>query len=139
MKDLVETYVQVSYNREFDCLQVKFKGFIPYDSFVKILQHEYAMIRYYKLKKCIIDLREIGIYAPGVSELVKNEWFGQVLKNGVKNIAFVVPENVFGQQSMNKAHQTVKEKNPLTMEYFKDLPTAQQWIESFSYENATLR
>ncbi|MDO1451528.1 hypothetical protein Q0590_34970 [Rhodocytophaga aerolata] len=129
MKDLVETYAQVIHNQALACLQVKFKGFIPYDNFVKILQHEYAMIRYYKLKKCIIDLREMGIYAPGVSELVKNEWFGQVLKDGLQHVAFVVPESIFGQQSMNKAHQTLKEKNPLTITYFKDLPTAQQWIE----------
>ncbi len=130
MKDLLEKNVQVKYNKGLSSLEVNFHGFVPYDTMVRALQHEYALIRHYRLKKCLVDLREMGIYAPGVSELIKNEWFPRVITEGVAFIAFVVPESVFGQQSMNKAHEKTKADTPLTIEYFKDLPNAKEWISS---------
>lgn len=128
MKDLLEKNVQVQYNKELLSLEVSFHGFVPYDTMVRALQHEYVLIRHYRLKKCLVDLREMGIYAPGVSELIQNEWFPKVISEGVAFIAFVVPESVFGQQSMNKAHQKVTGGTPLTTEYFKDSTSAKEWI-----------
>ena len=83
MKDLLEKNVQVKYNKQLSSLEVTFHGFVPYDTMVRALQHEYALIRHYRLKKCLVDLREMGIYAPGVSELIKNEWFPRVITEGV--------------------------------------------------------
>lgn len=128
MNDLLEKNAQVKHNPGLNSLEVTFTGFVPYEMMVKALRHEYAMIRQYALKKCIIDLREMGIYAPGVGDLIKNEWFAQVTKEGMKKVAFVVPESVFGQQSMNKAHQTAKAETALDIEYFKDLSSAKQWM-----------
>lgn len=130
MKDLLEKNLQVRYNKELSSLEVTFHGFIPYAAMERALQHEYALINHYRLKKCLVDLREMGIYAPGVSELIQHEWFPRVIREGVTSLAFVVPESVFGQQSMNKAHQKAKGTTPLTTQYFKDLPSAREWISS---------
>ena len=128
MKDLIEKYAQVIHNPALNNLEITLQGFIAYDTMVSLFQYEYAMIRHYKIQHCTVDLKKMGVYAPGVSELVQNKWFSQIASEGIRCVAFVVPENVFGEISMNKAHEGVKPAGGLQIKYFRTLQSAQQWV-----------
>ncbi|WP_224999169.1 hypothetical protein [Cesiribacter sp. SM1] len=129
MKDLIEKNASVIHDKVLNCLHARLSGFISYDDLVRVLKYEFKMVEYYKLKKCIIDLTGIKVYPSGGGEYVKDVWFPQMERNGVNYIAFIVPENVFGEASMQKAHDKVEEHKNLQTRNFTDEASAKSWIE----------
>lgn len=130
MDNLVNNYVEVRMDKSLNALSVKFLGFIPYKDFVKTLEYEYDLIRQYQSKKCVIDLRLIPVYAAGATEYVKDTWFPTVSSLGMRQVAFIVPEAVLGQMSMNKAHENTKTVGGMAVEHFKDFDAAVGWLKA---------
>ncbi len=130
MDDLINNFVEVRVEKQLEALLVKFLRFTPYEDFVKILEYEYELIRHYRLKKCVIDLRLIPVYAPGAPEYVKDVWFPTVNSLGVQQIAFIVPEAVLGQMSMNRAHDITESTAGSAVEHFKDMEAAIAWLKT---------
>ena len=128
MENLIEAQAQVIYDKETQSMNVALNGFLPYENMMKIFQYEYEMIRYYNIKRCLIDLRKIQVYAIGVKEHIKDTWFPQIAKDGVQQVAFIVPENLFAERSMNGAHKEAKNESALNIQYFKDEETALYWL-----------
>ena len=125
--NLITENAKVVHDLHINALSVNFNGFIPFKQMEQIIQHEFEMIQCFKLKKCLVDLRAIKVYAPGSQELIKNVWFPRVKKEGMQYVAFVVPEDMFAQASMNKAHDETGE-NSMQTQYFKDLDAARTWL-----------
>jgi hypothetical protein len=130
MDDLVNNFVEVRVKKQWNALSVSFLGFAPYEDFVKILEYEYELIRHYQLKKCIIDLRLIPVYATGATEYVKDVWFPTVSTLGMECVAFVVPEAVLGQMSMNRAHSETETISGMAVEHFGEVETAMNWLKT---------
>jgi len=130
MDDLVNNFVEVRVEKPLKTLSVKFLGFTPHEDFVKILEYEYELVRHYQLKKCVIDLRLVPVYAPGNSEYVKDVWFPTVSSLGMQNVAFVVPEAALGQISMNRAHEKTESIAGMAVEHFKDIEGATGWLKT---------
>ena len=127
VQDLITKNAKVIFDREINALLVTLSGFIPLERMKEIFHHEFDIIQCFKLKKCIIDLRGIGVYAQGVPELIQNFWFPQIVKEGVEHVAFVVPDSVFGQISMNKSHKEGQQKE--NHQYFNDFDSAVSWLK----------
>ncbi len=130
MENLTNKYVEVRAEQEDNTLFVQFLGFVPYDEFLKIVEHEYKLIRHYQLRKCLIDLRQIPVYDAGMPEYVKDVWFPTVSSLGVKSVAFVVPEKVLGQMTMKKAHKGTETISGMSVEHFDDLELARIWLRA---------
>lgn len=130
MDDLVNNFVEVRVEKQLNALSVRFLRFTPYQDFVKILEYEYKLIRHYQLKKCIIDLRLIPVYAPGAPEYVKDVWFPTVSTLRVRYVAFVVPEAFWAQVSMEKAHKNTESIDSVAVEHFKDIEAAIGWLKT---------
>nr|WKN36163.1 hypothetical protein K4G66_27740 [Tunicatimonas sp. TK19036] len=128
IENLVTDNAKVVLDHQTSSLHVSLSGFIPFKQMESIIHHEFEMIRFFQLSKCLIDLRGIKVYAPGTPELIQTVWFPRVKEEGVQYIAFVVPEDVFGQASMNKAHDESDKKENINVKYFKDLISAKKWL-----------
>lgn len=128
MIDFIRSYVTAVHNAEAACLQVTFKGFINYDELVEVIAYEFEMIRHYKLKKCFVNLRDISVYPEGGQEYIRQVWFPQAIKHGVRLVAFVVPDDMFGKMSMQEAHNYPQ--SDLLMKYFNDADNALAWLIS---------
>ncbi|SDL66207.1 hypothetical protein SAMN05421823_107187 [Catalinimonas alkaloidigena] len=126
--NLLTTNAQVIHDLALDCLSVTLNGFIPLKQLEAVCQHEFAMIQALGLKKCLVDLRGVKVYAPGSQDLIKDVWFPRVKEEGVQYIAFVVPEDVFGQASMNKAHAKSQQAGALQVEHFRTVADAKAWL-----------
>lgn len=126
MVDFIRSYVTAVHNAEAACLQVTFKGFINYDELVEVIAYEFEMIRHYKIKKCLVNLREISVYPDGGQEYIKEVWFPQVIKDGMRIAAFVVPDDTFGKMSMQEAHNYPQSN--LLMKHFNDEEQALAWL-----------
>lgn len=126
MVDFIRSYVTAVHNAEAACLQVTFKGFINYDELVEVIAYEFEMIRHYKIKKCLVNLREISVYPDGGQEYIKEVWFPQVIKDGMQIAAFVVPDDTFGKMSMQETHNYPQSN--LLMKHFNDEEQALAWL-----------
>ena len=130
MDDLINQYVEIQVDKQLNALSVKFLKFIPFQEFLKAVEHEYELIRHYNLKKCRIDLRQLPVYDKGMPEYVKDKWFPTVSSLGIQYIGFIVPEAVIGQMSMNRAHQTAETISGIAVEHFKDIEAAEAWLKA---------
>jgi hypothetical protein len=130
MESMINDFVEVRGDEKLKMLTVKFLGFIKFEDFKQAVEFEYELIRKNQLKKCVVDLRLIPVYAPGMPEYVKDEWFPTVSKIGIKHIGFVLPEAALGKISMNKAHQITEEILGITVANFKDTEDALNWLKS---------
>jgi hypothetical protein len=129
MTELINEFAEVKVNPESSILSVKFLERIPLDEFKKVLQFEYEQIGRYKMKKALIDLRQMPVYPAGAVELIKTEWFPKITSLGLRYIAFVQPESVIAKLSMTSAH---KEENasPVTMNHFGSTDEAVNWLNA---------
>jgi hypothetical protein len=130
MDDLVNSKVEVRAEKPLSTLSVKFIAYMEYPEFLKTVEHEYQLIRLHQLQKCVIDLRSFPVYPNGAPEYVKDTWFPTVSKLGIKHIAFVVPESVLGQMSMNKAHQESQSVGGISVKHFSDSASANAWLKA---------
>ena len=129
MDDLINKYVEVRVEKQLNAFTVKFLGFIQYEDFVKTVEYEYELIKHYQLKKCIIDLRKIPVYASGMPEYVKDVWFPTVSKLGLKYIAFVVPAATVGKMSMKKAHENTETIAGMNVVHLNEFDDAINWLK----------
>jgi hypothetical protein len=128
MNNIIRTNVKVIHNKEYNFLDVVFSGFISYEELIESCEYEFKLIEHYKIKKCLINLREISIYPPGGEEFVKTCWFPKVIELGTKAIAIIAPDDVFAQISMQEAHGI---EIPVTVQHFTERDSALQWLELF--------
>ena len=131
MKKIDNELAKVFYNKKITALDVVFHAYVSYDEFVKILKYEFEIIRFFSIKKCIVDLRKMKVYAVGTKEFVADTWFPQIIKLGVKCVAFIIPENIFAKISMETAHEEVNKKTPIDVKYFKTKDEGIEWIKNY--------
>jgi hypothetical protein len=130
MIDFIRDYVKIVHNPQAACMEVTFTGFISYDELVEAAEYEFKMIQHYKLKKCLINLREISIYPEGGQEYIKAVWFPEAIKSGIRATAFIVPDDLFGKMSMQEAHSYTLEAEVMNYDHFNDQDTAMKWLKS---------
>ena len=123
-------HAEIALNKELSILAVKFLNFTPHEEFRKIVEYEFELIKQYQIKKMLIDLRLLPVYASGTKEYVKDIWFPTVKKLGLRYTAFIVPEATLAQMAMNKAHDISDDTNALKINHFKDSGTAKEWLKS---------
>jgi len=128
MNNLDNKYASVYFDSARAALSVTFKGFVPHAELITIVEHEFALIRQHKIKKCMIDLREYQVYAPGSKEYIDTVWFPQVIAEGVKRIAIIVPTSIFAQSGMKKAHERAETSNTITVNHFDQPSKAWEWL-----------
>jgi hypothetical protein len=130
MEDFINKFAEVRADQKRNMLSVKFLGFVPLQDFIEIVDNEYKLISHYQLTKCIIDLCLIPVYDKGMPEYVKDVWFPTVISLGMKHAAFIVPEAVLGQMTMSKAHEKTQDIPALNVNHFKDVESAQEWLNA---------
>ncbi len=131
MIDFFREGVTCIHNPNAACLQVMFRGSVTYDEFVEVSEYEFEMIRHYKLKKCLVGLREMSAYPVGGQDYVKNIWFSRVIKEGIQMLAFVVPDDIFVKVSMVEAHDP---QSTLTIQYFDEEDRALAWLADNKFD-----
>ncbi len=131
MKELDNEFARIFYNKEIIALDAVLHTYIPYDEFVKILKYEFELIKFFSIKKCIIDLRYMKVYAIGNKEFINKIWFPKIIKLGIKCMAFIIPENLFAKVSMEVSHSNVNKTGTADVKYFDNEKDAKKWIKNY--------
>jgi hypothetical protein len=129
MKNLITENARVTYIPEQAYIDLRCDGFFSYEAVVDTTEHAYEMLRFYNLRKCVINLQQVKIYPSGAEEYLRDIWYRKLVEAGVSKIAFVVPENIFGKSSMTVVHAG-EAAQKIERQYFADESSAVEWLNA---------
>ena len=124
------------YDETFPYVMYKAHSYMTSQQFREMLQ---VQLEVYRDKKSlhpqffvIGDTRLQGVIAPKDQEWLHDYWNVEMYKAGLREIAFIVPESIFGTISMKNYTETTQtqEKYSITTPMFTSLESAKEWLET---------
>ena len=81
----------------------------------------------------LADTRKHVVQPDKDTKWVADEWNPRALKGGIYHVAFVLPENVFGNASVKRyADNTIQKKDEMVVQMFGDIKSAKDWFRNLS-------
>ncbi|MBT33436.1 MAG: hypothetical protein CMO01_27555 [Thalassobius sp.] len=126
----------IEYDEATPCVIAKFTGFMPSEDFrVFLLQGlDFLVNEMNKTGKEILwlaDTRSHSVQSAEDTKWVSQEWNPKAFKNGLRHVAFVLPEKIFGQMAINnyaKENDQSKE-NQMKIKMFNSPLKAKNWFK----------
>jgi hypothetical protein len=135
MKLFEEKYGTLEYDATVPCITATFNGFMSSEQFrdflTKGLDHLIEKKKGHDKILWLADTRKHVVQPDKDTQWVAETWNPRALKGGIHHVAFVLPENVFGNASVKRyADNTAKKKDEMTVQMFGDISTAKQWFKN---------
>jgi len=135
MKLFEEKYGTLEYDSTVPCITATFNGFMSSEQFRtflnKGLDHLIEKGQSHNKILWLADTRKHVVQPDKDTQWVADEWNPRALKGGIRHVAFVLPENVFGNASVKRyADSTEKKKDEMIVQMFGDIVTAKQWFKN---------
>ncbi|WP_333819197.1 hypothetical protein [Ohtaekwangia sp.] len=134
MKLFEEKYGIVEYDASIPCIVLTVSGFMTSEQFRfllnKGLEHYITKKKDHDKLLWVADTRKHAVHSDEDMRWVADDWNPRALAAGLRYMAFVLPENVFGDLTLKKyAQHTEKRNDDLVMEMFGDLQAAKAWCK----------
>jgi len=126
---LGKVYFTVEYNRTTDVIYANWLGFVSVE---EVITGATKCLEAFESTKCsnfINDNRLLTGPWNKANDWIANTWMPRALKAGLKNFAFVMSPNIFGELSA-KDLETHLDNIGFVMKNFKDYDLATAWIKS---------
>lgn len=117
--------VKIEYDQVKQRLTQTWTGFIPSSDFKAAIDATVAFSETSPVKTIISDTLNQGVVKPEDTEYAGST-MPKMFGNGLKAMAFVIPENIFTQLSLKRFADHEKSDN---VQYFKSVPDAQTWLD----------
>jgi hypothetical protein len=142
MKLLQEKYGTLEYDASVPCITATFNGFMSSEQFRNFLNKG---LQYLIEKKkehgrilWLADTSKHVVQPDSDTKWVADDWNPRALKAGIRHVAFVLPENVFGNASVKKyADNNDKKDEKMVVQMFGDMNTAKEWFRKLHRERVT--
>ncbi|WP_276374169.1 STAS/SEC14 domain-containing protein [Chryseolinea sp. H1M3-3] len=133
MKLFEEKYGTLEYDSTVPCITATFNGFMSSEQFRTFLNKGLDHLIEKKPSNgkilWLADTRKHVVQPDKDTQWVADEWNPRALKGGIHHVAFVLPENVFGNASVKRyADNTTKKKAEMDVQMFGDINAAKQWF-----------
>ena len=128
-----EKYGTLEYDASVPCITASFTGFMSSEQFRSFLNHGLdALIEKKKSHDRILWLADTSkhvVQPDSDTRWVADDWNPRALKAGIRHVAFVLPENVFGNASVKRyADNNDRKDEKMVVQMFGDLNTAKNWF-----------
>lgn len=135
-----EKYGTLEYDSTVPCITATFKGFMSSEQFRDFLNKGLdKLIEKKKFHNKILWLADTSkhvVQPDKDTQWVADEWNPRALKAGIEHVAFVLPENVFGNMSVKKySENNDKRGNKMVVQMFGDINLAKKWFREIAKEN----
>jgi len=133
MKLYEEKYGTPEYDPTVPCITATFSGFLNSEQFKsflnKGLDHLIEKKRIHGMILWLADTRKHVVQPEKDTNWVAEDWNPRALKEGIRHVAFVLPENLFGDLSIKKyAQKNDAQENKMTVQMFGDVKAAKDWF-----------
>jgi hypothetical protein len=137
MKLFEEKYGTLEYDATVPCITATFNGFMSSEQFRnflnKGLDHLIEKRQIHPTILWLADTRKHVVQPDKDTKWVADEWNPRALKGGIYHVAFVLPENVFGNASVKRyADNTLQKKDEMVVQMFGDIKTAKDWFRNIA-------
>jgi hypothetical protein len=135
MKLFEEKYGTLEYDSTVPCITATFNGFMSSEQFRAFLNKglDYLIDKKQSHDKILwlADTRKHVVQPDKDTSWVAESWNPRALKGGIYHVAFVLPENVFGNASVKRyADGNAKQKDQMEVQMFGDLDSAKKWFKN---------
>ncbi|HYC85561.1 MAG TPA: hypothetical protein VEB86_10080 [Chryseosolibacter sp.] len=135
MKLYEEKYGTLEYDATVPCITATFNGFMNSEQFKSFLNRGLdLLIEKKKIHSRILwlaDTRKHVVQPEKDTTWVADDWNPRALKGGIQHVAFVLPENVFGDLSVKKyAEKNDIQENKMVVQMFGDIESAKKWFKT---------
>lgn len=135
MKLFEEKYGTIEYDSTVPCITASFNGFMSSDQFRSFLNKglDYLIEKKQSHDKILwlADTSKHVVQPDKDTKWVADEWNPRALKGGIHHVAFVLPENVFGNASVKRyADNTLQKKDEMQVQMFGDINSAKEWFRN---------
>ena len=133
MKLFDEKYGTLEYDSTVPCITATFNGFMSSEQFRnflnKGLDHLIEKRKVHPKMLWLADTRKHVVQPDKDTKWVADEWNPRALEGGIYHVAFVLPENVFGNASVKRyADNTLQKKDEMVVQMFGDIKSAKDWF-----------
>ncbi|MEP6735694.1 MAG: hypothetical protein ABJA70_09260 [Chryseolinea sp.] len=135
MKLFEEKYGTLEYDSTVPCITATFNGFMSSEQFRTFLTKglDY-LIEKKPLHDRILWLADTSkhLVQPDKDTLwVAEQWNPRALEGGIFHVAFVLPENVFGNTSVKRyTDSSSKQEGKMVVQMFGDIKSAKEWFKN---------
>jgi len=136
MKLFEEKYGTLEYDSSVPCITASFNGFMSSEQFRsflnKGLDHLIEKRQIHDKILWLADTSKHVVQPDKDTKWVSEEWNPRALKGGIRHVAFVLPENVFGNASVKRyaEHNNNKPEDQMEIQMFGDINSAKQWFKN---------
>jgi hypothetical protein len=117
-----------TFNQEFGYVHAIFEGFMKPDQFKEKCEHSLALIKKHKISSVLVDTSGFKVMPKENKTFIEQDWFPRAIDCGLKKLAHIVPDNIFGQISVQAANRGNEEDGPVDIKYFKSEGEAKTWL-----------
>lgn len=135
MEILNEDYVKIDFDNETEILSLTWLLNPTSEEIRSGLNTGSDFVKENGVKKWIGDTNLLGVIAEEDMEWINNEWFPSLLAAGIKKMAVILPDNVFGQMNVEDIMGTVDTSTGFESRYFDNVEEATSWILEENNEN----
>jgi hypothetical protein len=135
MKLLEEKFGTIEYDATVPCITATFKGFMSSEQFRAFLNKGLEfMIEKKKRHHMILWLADTSAHVVQPdkdTKWVAEDWNPRAIQAGIHHVAFVLPENVFGNISVKKyAENSEKKGDKMIVQMFGNIDSAKNWFRN---------
>ena len=137
MKLLEEKYGTLEYDPSVPCITATFNGFMNSTQFRDFLNKglNYLIEKKKNHDKILwlADTSKHVVQPDKDTRWVADEWNPKAIQAGIHHVAFVLPENVFGNISVKKyAESSEKKGDKMIVQMFGSLESAKNWFKNLN-------
>ncbi len=136
MKVLNNDYVNVEYNDQTEVITLTWLDNPTSEEIRTGLNAGRDFVKENSLKKWIGDTKLLGAIGDEDLDWINNSWFPTLLEAGIRKMAVIIPENVFGQMCVEDIMGTVDTSTGFVSRYFDNVEDATTWILEETTENS---
>ena len=128
MKILDNDFVKVEYDKQTEIISLTWLV-TPTSEEIRIgLNAGRDFVKDNNVTKWIGDTTHLGVIADEDLEWINTKWFPTLLQAGIKKMAVILPNNVFGQMNVEDIMGTVDTSTGFESRYFDGIEDATNWI-----------
>lgn len=105
---------------------VEYKDFLPFKRFKELSEKALSVIEEKKTNKFLAETGHMKSLEDETEKWKAEIWFPQAQEAGLKFVAFVIPNNVFGRMSLDAIKSN--KINGLVMQKFRTVDEAKEWL-----------
>ena len=102
-----------------------FEGFLQTTEHQAIGNRVLDLARQSGTTKLVIDTTKLKVIKQETQQWIENDWFPRAMQQGIRFMAFVVPEDVLGKMSTQRVNQ---KSGGIEIQYVSSLMQAKSWI-----------